>query len=105
TFHASRRINQGEMIKTLASPDYMDTDPAVGTTLYGFMAGIAKYMDKYLNGYKDISHQGIGHYGQFSTGVTVPDLAWIMDGLGMGKGTWLAMNMFQYDEEKDEYTP
>ncbi len=102
TFHANQ-AHQGQMIKLLASKEYMDTDPGKGTTTHNFMKGLAKYMEDHLRGYKDIQYQGLGHYPEFHTGVGVPDLGWITDGLGIKKGTWLGVTMFKHDSEKDQY--
>ncbi len=103
TFHAGK-VDQGQMIKTLASPGYMNTDPNKGTTLFDFMKGLARYMNENFGGYKEIAYEGVGNYGTFDSGVDVPRLDWITDGIGMKSGTWLTINMFKHDPKTDEYT-
>ncbi len=102
TFHANR-VDQGQMIKLLASPEYMNTDPNKGTTIQNFMLGLEKYMNTHLRGYKSIEYAGIGSYGKFSAGIQVPTLEWIADGLGLKRGVWLTLHMLQYDEKNDRY--
>lgn len=103
TFHANR-IDQGQMIKTLASPEYMNTDPNKGTRMHDFMTGLAKYMNEELRGYKEITYHGVGGgYGEFYSGINKPELDWITDGIGLKKGTWLTIHMLKHDPKTDEY--
>lgn len=101
----AERVNQGKLIKLLASKEYMNTDPMRGTRFVSFISGIAEYMDDHLDGYKSLKYQGIGYVEpQYDTGIYAPDIEWITDGLGIKKATWLRLGYYDYDPEKKEYT-
>lgn len=102
TFHANR-VDQGEMIKLLASPEYMNTDPARGTKIDDFMDGLAKYMNTELRGYRSIEYTGLGRYPGYHTGQFVPSIDWIKDGLGLKRGAWLMLHMLKHDPVQDKY--
>lgn len=99
------RVNQGALIKLLASPEYMNTDIGKGTLIQDFLDGIALYMNNFLDGYQSLKYQGMGYVEpQYATGIYTPDIDWITEGLGMKKATWLRLGFYKYDEEAKTYT-
>lgn len=102
--HAERK-HQGKLVKLLASPAYMNTDVAKGTTLKDFLDGIAHYMNDFLGGYQSIKYQGMGFVDpQYETYIYIPDIEWITEGLGIKKATWLRLGFYSYDEAAKTYT-
>ena len=51
-FHQAHKVDQVDIIKTLASHDYMNTIQGKGTSSV-FLYGLAKYMKEHFGGYKN----------------------------------------------------
>jgi len=100
----SERQNQIEIIRKLASPDFMDTDEEEGTSVENVLYGVETYVTQ--AGYKPslLAYQGWRpHPEEFSTGISVPELSWIIAGIEGTNMAWLNIGFYTYDEDADEY--
>lgn len=97
--------NQIEMIKILSSKNYMNTSIKMGTGTPGLMEGIKKYLKDSGYNYKRLQYQGWrSHPKEFKTGVQIPKLNWIKQGVIGKGGVWANVGWYRYNNFKNEYT-
>lgn len=103
-FYRGKDVDQVEIIKTLSSPEYMDTIQGKGTSPSNFLKGVAKYMDENFMGYRYIRYQApFDIEGNYIKDGFYVDLDWISRGVGLNRGAWLSFWLADYDEETDSY--
>jgi len=96
--------SQLQLIEKLASSDYMNTSLKNGTGTTGVLRGADKLAQEMFGGYAQLEYQGWRkHPAQYSRGVKVPQLAWIIDGVGEKSAVWVNVGWYRYDSAKNEY--
>lgn len=96
--------DQANLIKLLASSRYMNTDAWKGTKTTDILLGVHTIAMDFNGGYTSLEYQGWKkHPRQFSTGIEVPDIHWMIDGIGAGSAVWLNVGWYRYDWRHDKY--
>jgi hypothetical protein len=100
--------NQGEaqaaVARTLGSERYMDVNLESGTGPTGVLRGLSRYIKDQGYPYQSLGYQGWRkHPARFSTGVEVPEIEWLKEGLMGYSGVWLNIGWYQYDSSADQY--
>jgi hypothetical protein len=77
------KARQKQLVRRLSSRRFMATNELNGTGSRAVLAGLHRYLESVGVSYKRLAYQGWrAHQQRFSTGVRVPDLGFIRDGLG-----------------------
>ena len=98
-------VAQIALIKSLASDDYMGTDPSVGTSPWQIMKGLKLYVAHCGYQIKSLKYQGFRPCPEeFSTGLSTPELVWLKAGSIAPKSCWLNIGWYDWDEATDTYT-
>lgn len=98
------RSRQDELVKLLASSDYMNTDIRRGTRTRDLLYGVDAIAMDLFAGYKSLAYQGWKkHPARFSTGIEIPDIDWITDGIGDDSSVWLNVGWYSYDSTYGRY--
>jgi hypothetical protein len=80
---ASEWERQKRLVKRLSSERFMSTNELNGTSSRAVLAGLHRYLESVGVPYKRLAYQGWrAHQARFATGVVVPELGFIRDGLG-----------------------
>jgi hypothetical protein len=96
---------QIELIKSLASDEYMGTDPSIGTSPAQIMKGLKSYVAHCGYQVKSLKYQGFRPSPEeFSTGISTPELDWLKAGSIAPKSCWLNIGWYDWDEKTDTYT-
>ncbi|HEY9753849.1 MAG TPA: hypothetical protein V6C97_01665 [Oculatellaceae cyanobacterium] len=102
---ADADATQISLIKTLASADFMGTDPATGTSPLQIMRALKKYVESCGYQVKSLSYEGFRPSAKpFETGVLTPDLSWLKSGSLAPKACLLNIGWYKWDEATDTYT-
>jgi hypothetical protein len=96
---SDRKKDQYDIIVGLA--DNMGTDPTEGTNVNQLIPGLQKYIsDRGYNEFQ-IKYQGWRPHPQESdTGVDVPDIGWIKNGIDGTGSVWLNIGWYTYDRTR-----
>jgi hypothetical protein len=94
-----------DLIVTLASPTFMDTDPNSGTDAAEVCSGLGGFLSSVGYSYDSLSYEGWRTVdAAFDSGVHVPTLASIQQGIqGMGS-VWLNIGWYTHDSSNDTWT-
>ena len=72
-----------QLVRRLASRRFMATNELNGTGSRAVLAGLHRYLESVGVPYKRLAYQGWrAHQQRFSTGIRIPELGFIRDGLG-----------------------
>lgn len=100
-----RKRDQFDMITLLGSSSYMDTSLENGTGLNDFLNGLKKFVHNRDYQFTRLNYQGWRyHDSEFSTGVEIPELTWVMVGTRELSSSWFNIGKYTYDSASDEYT-
>ncbi len=92
------------LARTLSGPKYMKTSMTTGTGAVGVIRGVRKLLAERKCVVKRLEYQGWrGHPKDSSTGVAVPQLAWMKKALLGSSGVWLNVGWYKYDKKTDAY--
>jgi hypothetical protein len=92
------------LIEKLASRDYMNTSLKNGTGTTGVLRGADKLAIEMFGGYAQLEYQGWRkHPSQYSRSQKVPQLNWIIDGIGDKSAVWVNVGWYRHDSTKNEY--
>ena len=98
------RSRQDELVKLLASRDYMNTDIRRGTRTWDLLYGVHAIAMDLFAGYSSLEYQGWKkHPARFSTGVEIPDIDWITDDIDQNTAVWLNVGWYRYEPEHNAY--
>ena len=98
------RSMQTELVKLLASRDYMNTDVSRGTRTSDLLYGVHAIAKDLFAGYSSLEYQGWKkHPARFSTGVEIPDIGWITEGVSRNSAVWLNVGWYQHDNKHNVY--
>jgi hypothetical protein len=98
------RSRQAELVKLLASRDYMNTDIHRGTRTSDFLDGVHAIAMDLFGGYRSLEYQGWKkHPARFSTGAKIPDIGWITEGMNQNSAVWLNVGWYRYDHRHNIY--
>lgn len=98
------RSRQDEMVKLLASRDYMNTNIHRGTSTRNLLGGVHAIAMDLFGGYNSLEYQGWKkHPARFSTGVKIPDIDWITGGIARDSAVWLNVGWYRYDRRHNVY--
>ena len=96
--------SQLRLIEKLASSDYMNTSLKNGTGTTGVLRGADKLAKEMFGGYAQLEYQGWRkHPAQYSRGVKVPRLDWIVNGINEKSAVWVNVGWYRYNSATDEY--
>lgn len=102
-FHRSKNVDQVEIIKTLSSPEYMNTVQGQGTKSKNFLKGIRKYMEENFMGYDYLRYQAPYRLANYNKAGNIPDPKWIAEGVGLNKGAWISFLLVKHNKENNDY--
>jgi len=95
---------QYEMARLLGEKKYMNTNLKTGTGVGGVLEGVARYLADREYEYSCLKFQGWRkHPSRFGSGVAVPELHWIKNGLLGNSAVWLNVGWYKYNRSSDEY--
>jgi hypothetical protein len=95
---------QIELVKLLASSRYMNTNVWKGTRTTDLLNGVDAFARDMFGGYSSLEYQGWKkHPAQFSTGIDIPGLSWITEGIDKGSAVWLNVGWYRYDSHSKTY--
>ena len=98
------RSRQDELVKLLASRDYMNTNVRRGTRTSDLLDGVHAIAMDLFGGYRSLEYQGWKkHPARFSTGVAIPDIDWITEGMDQNSAVWLNVGWYRYDRRHNVY--
>ena len=101
---AGQEEGQLELIEKLASAGYMNTSLENGTGTTGILRGADRLARELFGGYASLEYQGWRkHPETYSSGVEVPQLRWIREGISGRSAVWLNIGWYRFDPSKDEY--
>jgi hypothetical protein len=101
---SAMRGDQKSLVKALASAKYMNTDNARGTTTAQLLHGVDAMAIDLFGGYQKLEYQGWKwHPRRFASGQKVPELGWIIDGVGEHSTVWLNVGWYQFDPVVNVY--
>jgi hypothetical protein len=96
--------SQADVACLLGTVRYMDTSLKNGTGTARLLNGVSRYIRNRGYEYKRLEYQGWKkHPSEFSTGVSVPQLDWIKNGLIGDSAVWLNIGWYKYTRRKDRY--
>ncbi len=96
---------QAELTNVIASKKYMDTTLESGTSPWGILQGVSRYLHDCGYEYSELSYEGWRAVpSQFNTGLKRPQLDWIEAGLKENSAVWLNIGWYMYSPETREYT-
>lgn len=99
------RKDQFDLICLLGSSDYMNTSLMNGTGVNSLLNGVDRFIQDKGYQYVRLQYQGWRYHNpRFSTGVDVPNLEWIKQGIRGNSSAWLNYGKYTYDAVSDEYT-
>ena len=77
------KARQMQLVRRLSSRRFMATNELNGTGSRAVLAGLHRYLESVGVPYKRLAYQGWrAHQQRFSTGIRIPELGFIRDGLG-----------------------
>jgi len=85
---------QIQMVKRLASPDYMHTKLSNGTGTVELMRGVAKYADEVWGDYNRLEYAGWRSCPRGSKVATKPTIKWMVDGLHNRAAVWINVGWY-----------
>ncbi|KPK57907.1 MAG: hypothetical protein AMK73_09680, partial [Planctomycetes bacterium SM23_32] len=95
---------QADLARLLGSAGYMNTDPTAGTGPAGVLLGVQRYVRERLYQYERLEYQGWRpHPAEFRTGVAVPELSFMQEGILGAGAVWVNIGWYTYDRRRDEY--
>jgi hypothetical protein len=98
----NRKKSQLELARILGAKDYMNSED--GTGMYGIFRGVSKYLKECDYEYSYLKCQTWRkHPKEFSSGVEVPNLDWIKEGLHGSSAVWLNCGWYKYHIKTKEY--
>jgi hypothetical protein len=98
------RSTQAELVKLLASRDYMNTDIRRGTRTRDLLEGVHAIAMDLFAGYSSLEYQGWKrHPARFSTGVEIPDIGWITGEMDQNTAVWLNVGWYRHDRGHNVY--
>ncbi len=93
---------QIEMVHTLSSPTYMNTNPRTGTNVYGLTNGVHKYAIERWGKYKILQYSGWGKTpAKFRSTLEKPTIRWMTNALHRKGAIWI--NIGWYNQEGINY--
>lgn len=101
----SVKAAQIDLVQSLATTDYVDTNAKIGTTPAKILIGLTAYLADCGYESATLEYQGWREVpDRFDQGETHPDLDWIRHGIDQpGGGVWLNVGWYKYDSDSDEY--
>lgn len=101
---SDRKKDQFDLIVGLGSSSYMNTNPINGTSVWEVLFGVHNYLQTTGHTYTSLAYQGWReHPALFSTGVEVPELDWIKQGIEDQGAVWLNVGWYTHDPAADAY--
>lgn len=98
------RSDQKHLVALLASADYMNTDLRIGTGSSELLRGVDRYVAEHFGDYRTLSYQGWRrHPAQYSTGIKVPELRFILRGATMRSAAWINVGWYRVNTSTREY--
>mgnify|MGYP001098765619 FL=1 len=99
-----KKTAQFKVASILGSSEYMNTSLKNGTGTKGLLVGIDKYIRAKGYEYRSLRYQGWRyHPKQYSTGIKIPALKWIKEGMKGKSAVWLNVGWYRYNKRNDEY--
>ncbi|MEX0641144.1 MAG: hypothetical protein WD468_00505 [Pirellulales bacterium] len=97
---------QIELIRTLASPEYMATNTTIGTSSRQLMKGIARYVNERGLQFAELEYRGWSPVGkQFNPTERRPTLQWVAQAVENPRGgACVNIGWYTYDKATDTYT-
>jgi len=100
----ARKEAQAEVARILGTWRYMGTSLENGTGTTKLTNGVSRYIEHRGYQYRRLEYQGWRkHPGRFRTGVAVPELGWIKNGLIGNSAVWLNIGWYEYNPSTDKY--
>ena len=88
--------SQGALARVLGEPNYMNTTYQDGTGVDGVLTGLAKYVGEHGYQFKYLGYQGWDpSTSPYDTGLKVPQLQWIKEGLAGNAAVWLKIGWYK----------
>lgn len=101
---ADPESTQIDLIKTLSTKDYLNTNPEIGTDPSQITKGLEKYVVDHGYKVKRLEYQGWRPCsGKYNMGVSTPKLEWLKSGCKEKSCTLINYGWYQYDESSDTY--
>jgi len=96
---------QFALVRELAAPEMMKTDPDRGTSPWLVVQGVNKYILQCGYTVETLEYQGFRKVGpDFDSGETAPSLSWIRKALRQpNSAVWLNIGWYKYDADRDVY--
>ena len=100
-----RKEAQFEVARLLGTKKYMNTNLQTGTGVGGVVEGLARYIEDRGYEYRFLKYEGWRkHPHRFGSGVAVPELSWMREGLKGNSAVWLNVGWYRYSASTEEYT-
>ena len=95
---------QKELVETLASEDYMNTDLNIGTGTHGVMNGVSDYAMHHLGGYKTLDYEGWrSHPERFQSTTNIPDIKRVLSAVSYRSTAWLNIGWYKSVDGTDDF--
>jgi len=93
-----------ELVKTLASQEFTNTNLSDGTSAANVLWGVERYVHSRGYAPRALYYEGWRrHDARYSTGRQVPDLPTIKAEIAAGSAVWLNLGWYAYSAESGEY--
>jgi len=104
TFNQYEDLNLSQYYTIIDLSDAMSTDENEGTNQWNFCYGLKSYITDLAYSYVRLEYQGWrGIPQEFDTGVDIPNIEWIKEGIEGYASAWLHVGWYTYDENTDTY--
>jgi len=99
------RQYQIDLVKKLASPEYMNTNPRSGTILWNLISGVDKYAKERWKKYKRLEYRGWSSVPEkFRLSAEQPTQSWMQLGLHKKGATWINIGWYKREAQNYERT-
>lgn len=93
-----------ELVRQLASAEFMDTNLDGGTGVVGVMNGVDRYLSRAGLEQARLHYQGWRRHPQrFAADGETPTAEWIAERLGPRSGVWVNLGWYRHDAESGDY--
>jgi hypothetical protein len=99
-----RKRDQFDVTTVLGSPGYMNTSLEIGTGVNELLIGTKNYVHARGYQYVRLQYEGWRYHSQeFATGISIPDMQWINNGVRGNGSVWINIGWYTYNATSDGY--